>query len=73
MSILLVLCTFWPLTSCEAERSFSGLRRLKVYTRSTMRDDRLNGLALMMVHRSIGVSVEEIIDKFAAKLNIPVK
>eukprot|EP00731_Ephydatia_muelleri_P012068 Em0006g962a len=34
----------WPLTSCEAERSFSGLRRLKNYMRSTMKEDRLNGL-----------------------------
>ena len=57
----------WPLTSCEAERSFSGLRRLKNYMRSTMKEDRLNGLALMMVHRTISVSVENIIDTFAAK------
>ena len=47
---------FFHLT--EAERSFSGLRRLKNYMRSTMKEDRLNGLALMMVHRTISVSVE---------------
>ena len=51
----------------EAERSFSGLRRLKNYMRSTMKEDRLNGLALMMVHRTISVSVENIIDTFAAR------
>ena len=58
---------FWPLTNCEAERTFSGLRRLKAYTRSTMREDWLNGLVLMMVHRSISISVGETIDKFAAQ------
>ena len=51
----------------EAERSFSGLRRLKNYMRSTMKEDRLNGLALVMVHRTISVSVENIIDTFAAR------
>ena len=51
----------WPLTSCESERSFSGLRRLKNYMRSRMKEDRLNGLALMMVHRNISVSAENYI------------
>ena len=32
-----------------------------------MKEDRLNGLALMMVHRTISVSVENIIDTFAAR------
>ena len=57
----------WPLTSCEAEWSFSALRRLKNYMRLTMKEDRLNGLALMMVHRTISVSVMNIIDTFAAR------
>ena len=43
-------------------RSFSGLRRLKTYLRSTMKEDRLNGLALLMVHRSISISINKIID-----------
>ena len=51
--------TVWPLTSCEAERSFSGLRRLKNYMRSTMKEDHLNGLALMMVHHTIPVTVDK--------------
>jgi hypothetical protein len=35
-----------PATSCSAERSFSGLRRVKTYLRSTMGQERLSGLAL---------------------------
>eukprot|EP00731_Ephydatia_muelleri_P008985 Em0004g1323a len=62
---ILHIMAVWPLTTCEAERSFSGLRRLKNYMRSTMKEYRLNGLALMMVHRTISVSVENIIDTVA--------
>jgi len=41
-----------PATSCEAERSFSGLRRLKTWLRSTMTRERLNSVAVCNVHRS---------------------
>ena len=39
-----------PVTSCEAERSFSALCRIKTFLRTTMGNDRLNGLALLNVH-----------------------
>ena len=55
-----------PITSCECERSISALRRLKNYSRSTMVDDRLNGLALMHIHQEIEPEVNSIIDKFSA-------
>lgn len=42
-----------PCTTCTVERSFSSLRRLKTWLRSTMAEDRLNGLAMMSVHRAI--------------------
>ena len=42
-----------PVTSCEAERSFSTLRRIKTYLRSTMKQERLIGLALLNVHNSM--------------------
>lgn len=51
--------------SCECERSFSALRRLKEYTRSTMTNDRLNGLALMYIHQDIVPDTENVIDRFA--------
>lgn len=62
---LRILATL-PVTSCECERSFSSLRRLKDYTRSRMVADRLNGLALMYIHQDIIPEVGKIIDKFAA-------
>ena len=36
-----------PVTSCEAERSFLAMRRMKTYLRSTMREERLAGLTLI--------------------------
>ncbi|KAK0144264.1 Zinc finger MYM-type protein 1 [Merluccius polli] len=40
-----------PASSCEAERSFSALRRLKTWLRSTMTQCRLNGVSVCHVHR----------------------
>ena len=41
-----------PVGSVSCERSFSALRRLKLWTRSTMREDRLSGLAMILIHRN---------------------
>ena len=41
-----------PAATCTVERSFSTLRRVKTWLRTTMSDDRLSGLCLMSVHRS---------------------
>ena len=40
-----------PITTATAEKSFSELRRLKTYLRSTMKEDRLSWLALMHIHK----------------------
>ena len=56
-----------PITTATAERSFSALGRLKTYMRSTMKEERLNGLALMHIHKhDIQIDTEEIINEFAA-------
>ena len=41
-----------PCTTCECERSFSTLRRIKTYLRSTMNQDRLNYVMVLNVHHS---------------------
>ena len=53
LQLLLVL----PVSSCDAERSFSSLRRLKTYLRSTMTQTRLNSVAVLHVHQSELMSV----------------
>ena len=67
ISVLLrILCTL-PVTTSECERTFSSLKRLKTYTRSTMKQERLTGLALMHIHQSMELDLEEILNIFARK------
>ena len=40
-----------PVTTSTAERSFSSLRRVKTYLRSTMTEERLNNILLLHTHR----------------------
>lgn len=40
-----------PVTTSTAERTFSSLRHLKTFLRSSMTQPRLNNLMLMYVHR----------------------
>ncbi|KAL7307649.1 hypothetical protein TKK_0000333 [Trichogramma kaykai] len=54
-----------PISSCSAERSFFSLRRIKTWLRSSMTEDRLDGLALMNIHWNIAISVDNVIDRFA--------
>ena len=62
--ILLIICVF-PVTSCESERSFSHLRRLENYMRTTMTEDRLNGHMMLQVHRNVDVDIQELVDQFS--------
>ena len=51
-----------PITSCSCERSFSAMRRLKEYERRTMGEERLNGLALLYIHKEIIPDFDAVID-----------
>ncbi|CAN0915984.1 Zinc finger MYM-type protein 1 [Linum grandiflorum] len=55
-----------PVTVATAERSFSKLKLLKTYLRSTMTQERLNGLAMVAIENNIleNIKIEEIIDSF---------
>ena len=44
-----------PIGSVPCERSFSALRCLKQWNRTTMAEDRLSGLALLYIHRNVNV------------------
>ena len=69
-SKVLKIYSVLPISSCEAERSFSALKRLKTYLRSKMGQNRLSSLALMHLERNVVNSVlqedmSKLIDKFA--------
>ena len=58
-----------PVTVASAERSFSKLKLLKSYLRSTMSQGRLNSLALISIENDFlkNLDYERIINDFAAK------
>ncbi|KAL4135603.1 hypothetical protein QTP88_007201 [Uroleucon formosanum] len=58
-----------PVSSASAERSFSTMRRVKTYLRSTMKSSRLNDLTLLSIEREISGQFMDnpsaVIDEFA--------
>ena len=67
ISTLLKLVSTIPVTSCEAERTFSTLCRIKPFLRATMTENRLSGLALLHVHREISIELDGAVDRFARR------
>lgn len=69
VDILLRLLLVVPASSATAERSFSCLRRLKTYLRSTMSQSRLNHLTVLHVHQDKvdALDLRAIFNDFVAK------
>ena len=61
--LLLIACTL-PITSAEAERSFSLMRRIKTYARSAMCEERFTDLGVLAMHYSDRIPAEEIAKAF---------
>ena len=54
-----------PVTTATAERSFSALRRLKTYLRSTMTQEKLNNVMLLHCHKQkTDIDLELIVKEF---------
>jgi len=62
---LLHILAVLPVTSCESERSLSSLKRIKNLRNSTS-ETRLNGLAVLNIHREVQVTEDEIIEVLAS-------
>lgn len=60
-----------PVSSAEAERSFSCLKRIKTWLRSTMSQDRLSGLAVLQIEReeTEKLDLDKIVEIFALRKN----
>lgn len=65
IKILLKILCVMPVTTAEAERSFSTLRRLKTWLRSTTSENRLTGLALLHIHNYRTIDQDVIITRYA--------
>ncbi|CAI6364866.1 unnamed protein product [Macrosiphum euphorbiae] len=65
--ILLKIFSTLPVSTSTTERSFSILRRIKTYLRNTMSQNRLNGLAMLHIHREIDVQTSEVLSVLGKK------
>ena len=63
MTILLTL----PVTTCTSEQSFSTLRRLKTCLRNTSGTTRMNGSALLNIHKSHTACPDDVINRLNEK------
>ena len=49
----LIIALVLPCSTSTIERSFSTLRRVKTWLRSTMNEERLNGLCMLSIHKKL--------------------
>ncbi|KAF0759629.1 Zinc finger MYM-type protein 1 [Aphis craccivora] len=58
-----------PISSATCERSFSAMRRMKTWLRSSMLQNRFNNLAIISIENDISKKIdkEAILDLFAKK------
>jgi len=66
--LIRIACTL-PVTSAQAERSFSCLKLIKTHLRTTMLDSRLSNLSLLSLHsgRVNALDLDQVVDMFAVK------
>jgi hAT family protein len=59
-----------PVTVASAERSFSKLKLIKTYLRSSMSQERLNGLAILSIEKELlaKIDADVIITDFASQI-----
>jgi hypothetical protein len=67
-SATIQLVLVMPATNATSERSFSALRRVKSYLRSTMLQERLNYLMLLHVHKEYTdvIDLKHILNEFVS-------
>ena len=61
------ICVIIPSSSASAERSFSRMKLIKTYLRTTMKSSRLSALATLSIEREAALNLpyDDIIDTFA--------
>jgi hypothetical protein len=64
IKLLLQIFTTLSVTAATQERTFTTSKQLKIYLRSTMTENRLNGLALIIINKEKVISASEIIEDF---------
>jgi len=64
---LLQLALTVPIANVAAERSFSSMRNIRTYTRSTMAEQRLSTIALLNIENELAkkIDLDKMVDVFA--------
>ena len=70
LTYLIKIMLTLPASTCTAERSFFGLRRLKSFLRSGIKQQRFNSVAIMDVHmkETTALSMTALIDDFVCRI-----
>ena len=55
-----------PISQVSCERSFSKMKIIKNYLRSSMSDQRLSDLTILAIERDIEINFDQVIDEFSA-------
>ena len=64
-----LICVTLPVSSCECERSFSTHRMVKNYLRSSMKNQRLESLLMLAIHKNRAqyLNLNRVLDRFSRK------
>ena len=67
--MLLQVALTIPVSSASCERSFSVMRRIKIWLRNSMSNDRFSNLSLLHIERDLAnnITSEEVLNIFAQK------
>ena len=67
LAIALRILLTVPVTGATAERSFSKLKLIKTFNRSSMKDERLSGLAMISIESDMArrLNMTDVINTFA--------
>ena len=65
LQIVMTICV----STAKCERTFSSLKRIKSYLRSSMSEQRLTDIAILSIERDLADSLilDDIVDEFAKK------
>lgn len=61
---LIQLAITLPVSSSTSERSFSAMRRINNYLRSTMSQNRFSDLGILNIEKDVVVNIEEVLNDF---------
>ena len=68
LPVLIQILATLPVTTATNNRLFSALKYLKTYLRNPTKQERLNGLASLYVHRDIRLDFKQVIAEFSRKI-----